>query len=169
MIGQPIISSSSRFMCSPTVELSRPLESEATKLTFTICAVSLEPFRAVTLVGAWSVGAVGVDVARFILSLAFVYIWNSDGPTNGHIYSEEFCGECMYLAVYDWMPHGYLRHKLPQCTPLGMRTCSLWVPRSVHKSGFYCRDCWRKDPATIRTHNSRQSGPGSQTRHFLRR
>ena len=103
MIVEPIISSSSRLMCPPTVELSRPLESEATKLTFTICAVSLETFRAVTLVGTWSVGAVGVDVARFILSLAFVDIWNSDGPTNGHICSEELCGECMYLAVYDCM------------------------------------------------------------------
>ena len=47
---------------------------EATKLTFTVRAVSLEPFRAVTLVGAWSVGAVGVGVTR-LLRLAFVDIW----------------------------------------------------------------------------------------------
>ena len=59
---------------------------EATQLTCTVRAVSLEPFRAVTLVGTWSVGAVGVGVTRF-LSLAFVDIWNSDAPTNGHTYS----------------------------------------------------------------------------------
>ena len=46
---------------------------EATKVTFTVLAVSLEPFRAVTLVGAWSVGAVGVGVTR-LLSLAFIDI-----------------------------------------------------------------------------------------------
>ena len=43
------------------------------KLTFTVGAVSLEPFRAVALVGAWSVGAVGVGVTR-LLFLAFIDI-----------------------------------------------------------------------------------------------
>ena len=47
--------------------------NEATKLSCTIRAVSLEPFRAVTLVGAWSVDAVGVGVTR-LLSLAFIDI-----------------------------------------------------------------------------------------------
>ena len=117
MIAQPIISSFSRPMCLPTEELSRPLESEGTKLTFTVRAVSLEPFRAVTLVGAWSVGAVGVDVAR-LLSLAFVDIWNSDGPTNGPIYSEELCGECMYLVAYMivWLDAAWLPS--PQASPV---------------------------------------------------
>ena len=46
---------------------------DATKLTCTMRAVSLEPFRAVTLVGARSVGAVGVGVTR-LLSLAFIDI-----------------------------------------------------------------------------------------------
>ena len=41
--------------------------------TFTVGAVSLEPFRAVTLVGAWSVGAVGVGVTSVIV-LALVDI-----------------------------------------------------------------------------------------------
>ena len=53
-------------------------------------------------------------------------------------------------------------HKLPRCTPLGMRTCSPWVRRSVHRSALLYRDYWRKDPATTNTHNGRQSGPGSQ-------
>ena len=42
-------------------------------LTFTVGAVSLEPFLAVTLVGAWSVGAVGFGVTR-LLFLAFIDI-----------------------------------------------------------------------------------------------
>ena len=45
----------------------------ATKLTLTVRAVSLEPFRAVTLVGAWSVGAVGIVVTR-LFGLAFIDI-----------------------------------------------------------------------------------------------
>ena len=53
-------------------------------------------------------------------------------------------------------------HKLPRCTPLGMRTCSPWVPHSVRRSFYRYRDYWRKDPATTNTHNSRQSGPWSQ-------
>ena len=46
---------------------------ETTKLTFAVRPVSLEPFRAVTLVGAWSVDAVGVGVTSFIV-LALVDI-----------------------------------------------------------------------------------------------
>ena len=62
-------------MRSPNLDLSQlPVRIEATELTCTVCAVFLEPFRAVTLVGAWSVGAVGVGVTR-LLSLAFIDIW----------------------------------------------------------------------------------------------
>ena len=55
------------------LNLDLSVRIEATKLTCTVRAASLEPFRAVTLVGAWSVGAVGVGVTR-LLSLAFIDI-----------------------------------------------------------------------------------------------
>ena len=63
------------LICSPNLTFSRHyLEIVGLlKRTFTVRAVSLEPFRAVTLVGAWSVGAVGVGVTR-LLSLAFIDI-----------------------------------------------------------------------------------------------
>ena len=100
-------------------------------------------------------------VTRF-LSLAFVDIWNSDAPTNGHTYSllvrhgsVSFVPRMIGCRVVTYL------HKLPRCTPLSMRTCSPWVPHSVRRSVcfFDYRDYWRKDPATTKTHSSRQSGP----------
>ena len=72
---------------------------EATKLTFTVRAVSLEPFRAVTLVGAWSVGAVGVGVTR-LLSLAFIDIWEK--------HAEPFQSRKLEMSITTLLLHRFI-------------------------------------------------------------